>query len=213
MFKSDLNPYISQIGEHKGIILSVSNNVFTAPLNFANPDSPIIVDIGCGAGNFLRDYALLAPHNNFVGFELRYKRLVKGAIKFKKHNLTNIRLIQARAEDIGLWFQPDSIEEIHVNFPDPWPKNKHRKHRLITPKYLENIASLLKQNGCFIFKTDHEDYFFPVLEMIKQQSFFQIVEYSEDLYKSSCHQRNIPTEFELLFKNKGYPVYYIRTVV
>ncbi|MCP4757010.1 MAG: tRNA (guanosine(46)-N7)-methyltransferase TrmB [Proteobacteria bacterium] len=212
MFDPNLNPYVAQIQDHKDII-------WTAPID-DNPDRrkfetsqrPIIVDLGCGAGNFLRDYALSAPECDFIGFELRFKRLVKGAIKFKKHNVKNVRLVQARAEDIACWFRPDSLKEIYINFPDPWPKKRHRKHRLLTLPYLATLNKLLIKNGHFIFKTDHSEYFFPVLDLIKQQSLFEIIEYSEDLHNSSYNDRNIPSEFEMLFKNKGYPVYYVKTL-
>ncbi len=178
---------------------------------FISLSKPIVVDLGCGAGNFLRDYALLFPEYNFYGFELRYKRLVKGALKFKKHNIPNVRLIQARAEDLALWFPQGSLKEVYVNFPDPWPKTRHLKHRLITPGFLERLSGLLEENGTFVFKTDHREYFDPVKSLIESSGLFEVTGYSEDLHHSPFNEQNIPTEFELLFKTKGYPIYYIKS--
>lgn len=210
MFNSDLNPYIAMIQDHKDIITMIKRDEVPDPNKLINEDRPLIVDLGCGAGNFLRDYALIKPEYDFVGFELRFKRLVKGAIKFKKRNIKNIKLIQARAEDIGHWFPNNSIHEVNVNFPDPWPKKRHHKHRLISNEYLQLMNRLLKSSGKFVFKTDHKDYFQYAANLIRQQSFFTVKEYSEDLHNSSYNQNNIPTEFELLFKSKGCLVYYIR---
>ncbi len=209
-FDPDLNPYIAQIQHHKDIIRTASIDDVPSFHDFTDLSRPVVVDLGCGAGNFLRDYALSTPDCSFVGFELRYKRLVKSAIKFKKHGITNVRLIQARAEDVALWFPPRSIKEVHINFPDPWPKKRHRKHRLISSEYLKTLAALLVANGRLAFKTDHEDYFHAVINLIEHESLYEIVERSEDLHNSIYNRENISTEFELLFKNKGYPVYYVK---
>ncbi|NQU64766.1 MAG: tRNA (guanosine(46)-N7)-methyltransferase TrmB [SAR324 cluster bacterium] len=213
LFNLNLNPYVTKIQQHADIIKTYHAEENPDTTNFINLSRPIIVDLGCGAGNFLRDYALSAPEVDFFGFELRYKRLVKGALKFKKRNLANVRLIQARAEDIALWFPPGSIREININFPDPWAKKKQLKHRLITPDFLTVLKGLLEEDGQFVFKTDHQDYFCLTKMLIEESALFEIIGYSEDLHNSSLNEQNIPTEFELLFKHKGYPVYYIKTKV
>ena len=139
MTKSELNPYVSRIQDHKDIIITYPADADPNCIQFDDMSLPVVVDIGCGSGNFLRDYAMLRPQFNFVGIELRFKRLVKGAEKFKKHNLQNIRLIQTRAEDINKWFIPGTVREINVNFPDPWPKNRQQKHRLLKIEYLKKF--------------------------------------------------------------------------
>ena len=212
IFNPKRNPYVSMIQDHKDIIYTYPTVTQPTTIEFANPELPVIVDIGCGAGNFLRDYALQNPNINFVGIELRYKRLVKGALKFKKHNIQNVRLIQARAEEIDKWFKPGSLKEIHINFPDPWPKKRQQKHRYITQIYLHTLASLLRNKGHFVFKTDHWDYFLSVTNMIRQSQFFEILDYSEDLHQSEHAEKNIQTEFEQLFKNKAIPVFFLRSV-
>ena len=204
---------MTKIQQHSDIIRTHLADENPDTTDLINLSRPIIVDLGCGAGNFLRDYALSLPDTDFFGFELRYKRLVKGALKFKKRNLTNVRLIQARAEDIALWFPPGSIREVNINFPDPWPKKKQLKHRLITADFLVILRELLEENGRFVFKTDHQDYFCLAKKLIEESGAFEIIGYTEDLHNSPLHEQNIPTEFELLFKNKGYPVYYIKTKV
>lgn len=212
MFNPDLNPYVSKLEEHRDVISTLpveANSQFT---EFVNVGRPLIIDLGCGAGNFLRDYAQLRPDAHFIGFELRFKRLVKGAIKLKKWEIPNVRLVQAKAEDIQDWIPEDSVEEIHVNFPDPWPKKRHQKHRLISERFLVKIHRLLIDKGCLILKTDHKDYFDWAFDQVKNSSLLEISAYSEDLHQSEYSAGNIMTEFESLFKGKGFPVYYFRTI-
>ncbi len=211
MFNPDLNPYVTEMDQHRDIIKTLPPEANKDFFDFIKTDAPLIVDLGCGAGNFLRDYAIQNPDARFVGFELRFKRLVKGAVKFKKRDIDNIRLVQARAEDITDWFPEKAISEIHVNFPDPWPKKRHRKHRLISQAFLNNVHKLLRDDGAFTFKTDHEDYFNYAVEQLTAYPYLNIKEYSEDLHNSRYNETNILTEFESLFKGKGFPVYYMKT--
>ncbi len=211
MFSPELNPYVSKLEEHRDIIKTLPLEANTDFFDFVKTENPLIIDLGCGAGNFLRDYAAMNPDSRFVGFELRFKRLVKGAVKLKKRNIANVRLVQARAEDIDDWIPEKSTSEIHVNFPDPWPKKKHHKHRLISEQFLTRVNSLLTDDGSFIFKTDHQEYFGYALDRIKNFPFLEIAAYSEDLHNSEFNDTNILTEFESLFKGKGFPVYYIKT--
>lgn len=212
-FNPDLNPYVAEVQQHSDIIMAQSTEDIPDRTGFIDLSKPIIIDLGCGAGNFLRDYARLFPDYSFYGFELRYKRLVKGALKFKKHGLTNIRLIQARAEDVTEWFPSGRVREVNINFPDPWPKKRHLKHRLMTADFLVKLRRLLEKDGHFVFKTDHGDYFQSVVALIKESGLFDIIGYSEDLHRSPLNEQNIPTEFEQLFQGKGYPVFYIKSKV
>jgi len=206
-----LNPYILRIEEHSDIIWSDPEKHKNTCAEFISSNKNLIVDLGCGAGNFLRDYAKLKPDSNYIGFELRYKRLVTGAIKFNKHDITNIRLIRARAEDIANWLPFKVADIIHVNFPDPWPKRKQQKNRLLNIVYLRRIFELLKTDGCFVFKTDHSEYFKQVKGLIESEKQFKIQEFSDDLHNSPYQEDNIETEFEQLFKNQKLPIYYLKT--
>jgi tRNA (guanine-N7-)-methyltransferase len=213
MFNPGLNPYVGKLEQHRDIIITSQDEDDDDLLKFIQHSNPLIVDLGCGAGNFLRDYAILRPESSFIGFELRYKRLVKGAIKFKKRDIKNIRLIRARAEDINLWIPEKRISELHVNFPDPWPKTRHLKHRLISREFLETVNRQIDDQGLFVFKTDHKDYFRFAVNLINQCPFLETIEYSENLHQSDYKDANVLTEFEALFRGKGFPVYYIKTKV
>jgi len=206
------NPYKARISEHPEVILNAEAYNSDEYWDFINLKGDVIVDLGCGACNFLRQYAERSPEARFIGFELRFKRLHKGAEKFKKRDLNNIRLIRDKAENVGKWFQPKTLSEVHINFPDPWAKKRQLKHRLITKEYLRTIHTLLNQKGHFSFKTDHQSYFIYVTELIHSMQEYEIEEYSEDLHKSEYNERNIPTEFEQLFLGKGLVTYYLKLI-
>ena len=201
----DLNPYSSEIFEHQDLIW------FDGLENAKGFDEftkkPLVVDLGCGSGNFCRAYASEFPEKNFVGMELRFKRLVKAAKKYKKRGLTNVRLIRSMAEGIADWFPAGSVEKVHVNFPDPWAKKKQKKHRLVQPGFLDELHQVLEDKGRFVFKTDHQEYFRTAYEWLKEDERFNVVHHTEDLHSTDIF--NLYTEFEELFKSKGLPVYYV----
>jgi len=210
MISSVTNPYKIKIHEFSDIILDDSAYSSDEYWDFINFKGDVIVDLGCGACNFLRQYAERSPNTRFVGFELRFKRLHKGAGKFKKRDLKNIRLVRDKAENIEKWFHAGTVTQVNINFPDPWAKRRQLKHRLITIDYLKTLHRLLNKNGNCCFKTDHPSYFMSVVELIRGMSEFEIIEYSEDLQNSVYNEANIPTEFEQLFNNKGIPTYYLK---
>jgi len=207
----DLNPYVAELERYEKFIWSRDPEEIEEFEDYLK-SQPIVLDLGCGSGNFLRDMARAMPHRNYLGFELRYKRLVLGARKIQKWGIENVRLVQARAEEIAEWFVPGSVHQIHVNFPDPWPKTRHRKNRMIQPKFLDTLKMQLEKGGNFQFKTDHREYFAEALGTFEASEEFEVCELSWDLHNSEFKASNINTEFESLFLSKGLPVYYLKAL-
>ncbi|MDT8448094.1 MAG: tRNA (guanosine(46)-N7)-methyltransferase TrmB [bacterium] len=204
------NPYTQKILEYEDWIWLERPEHTPQLVEYLGRPGPLVLDLGCGSGNFLRESARISPEKRFIGFELRYKRLVLGARKFKKWGVENVRLAQARAEEIDQWFEEDQLDRVHVNFPDPWPKQRHRKNRLIQEPWLAKLKGRLKSSGEFMFKTDHQEYFTSVLELLKKTPHFEVVELSWDLHNSEYAEQNVLTEFEQLFRSKGMPVYHLK---
>ena len=201
----DLNPYSAKLLAHKDRIWYGSPAESAGFAEFVH--APLVVDLGCGSGMFLQQFAALHPEMHCLGFELRFKRLVRAAEKYNHRGLTNIRLVRALAEEVGNWLEPASVNLLHVNFPDPWAKPRQRKHRLIQPGFVDQVHRLLKPQGRFVFKTDHQEYYLSSLEFLCQDSRFQVRAQTQDLHTTSIF--NLETEFERLFKGKNTKVCYV----
>lgn len=206
------NPYLKSIHEHKDTIYTFEDEISQNWQEVFGNEHACVVDIGCGAGNFLRDSAALQPEYNFIGFELRYKRLVKATLKFKKKGVENIRLVQRKGETVHEWFKPGSLQRLHVNFPDPWAKSKQLKHRLLSEEFFRDIHPLFNSEGEFWFKTDHQEYFLSTAELIRNLPDYKLISYTEDLHRSEFNELNVLTEFEQLFKNQKLPIYFLRAI-
>lgn len=167
-------------------------------------EQPLIVDVGSGSGKFLLEKAKADPTKNYIGIEVRYKRLVKAMQKYITSSLDNIFLVQRRIQLLSELFSENSLYSIFILFPDPWAKSKQLKHRLLSPNFFKDAYFLLKKGGNLFFKTDHREYFFSVKNLIENNKFFS-VNYSIDLKKQE--ENDIITEFEALFLSKKQPIY------
>lgn len=119
----------------------------------------IIVDIGPGGGDFLFHLAETNPDSLIVGIEIRGKRVDKLVNRIEGKKIRNVIIIQddARAA-IPRFFSDDTVDEIHINFPDPWPKRRHTKNRAMNAHFLGECARILKAGGTLNFATDHTAY-------------------------------------------------------
>jgi tRNA (guanine-N7-)-methyltransferase len=121
---------------------------------------PVEIEIGCGRGMFIIKRALENPQINFLGIEksARFFRLLTERVA--KSGAKNIRLIRGEAGYLLKKFVPhNSVKAVHVYFPDPWPKKRHRKRRLVNASFFESVARVLLPDGLFFFATDFQDYF------------------------------------------------------
>ena len=163
------------------------------------------LEIGCGSGRYLIEWAQENPKDAFIGLELRYKRLVLAAKKIEQQTISNILLMREHGEFFDEYLPHNSIDCMHINFPDPWSKKSRRKHRILSAEFLSRILPLFRSKGELRFKTDHLEYFETVTDIIQNFETYKIVEYSKNLHQSEYNAKNILTEFEMLFKSKGNP--------
>ena len=172
-----------------------------------NPDASgkVHVEIGCGSGLYLIGWALANPQDFFIGFELRYKRLVLAAKKMEQKDTHNILLMRERGEFLREYMPKNSMDCMHINFPDPWSKKSRRKNRILSAEFLSVMLPLFRSKGELLFKTDHLEYFETVTEILQQLKTYKIVAHTSDLHSSEYNENNILTEFEMLFKSKGNP--------
>ena len=121
---------------------------------------PAELEIGCGDGGFLLHYAKAHPDRNFIGVERLLGRLRKLSKKGSRAGLANLRLLRIEARYLMKYLLPEnSFEAIHIYFPDPWPKDKHRRHRLIDEHFPAVAARILIPRGVLHLRTDDPSYF------------------------------------------------------
>lgn len=121
--------------------------------------NPVVLEIGSGKGRFLITSAVERPDLNFIGIEksLHYHRVIRDRVQ--KRGLTNVRLINHDAFLVLRDLIPDaSILELHIYFPDPWPRKREQKRRIIRPEVLQEIRRVLAEGGEAVYVTDHKEY-------------------------------------------------------
>jgi tRNA (guanine-N7-)-methyltransferase len=130
-------------------------------------DAPLQVDLGCGDGSFLQALAAQRPDRNFLGIERLLHRVCSSGRKAAQ--LPNVRII--RGDTMFLlrhWLPPRSVEVFYLLFPDPWPKRRHHRRRLVTTQFLEAIWTGLTNSGSLFIATDHDDYFGAIRQLLSR---------------------------------------------
>ena len=121
---------------------------------------PVEVEIGTGKGTFLLARARARPELNFLGIEYARAYCGYAADRVRRHELTNIHMLHT---DAGDFFRacppPESLLRVHIYFPDPWPKRRHHRRRLIQPPFIADVRRALRVGGQLIIVTDHQGYF------------------------------------------------------
>ena len=167
---------------------------------FFNNENDIYLEIGCGSGNFTVKNAEKFLDRNYIALELRFKRLVLGARKAEKRGLKNILFIRKRGETILDFFAENEVSGVYINFPDPWEGEEHK--RVISEGLFDKLDVILKENGKLFFKTDHQQYYEDVLELVNGLDKYEVVYHTDDLHNSEKASENIRTEFEQMFLSK-----------
>ena len=205
------NPYMARIYDYPELLIPHPSPENFQQLwdskkgNISAASGKVHLEIGSGSGRYLIEWALKNPQDFFIGFELRYKRLVLAAKKMEQQNVHNVLLMRERGEFLHEYLPNASMDCMHINFPDPWSKKSRRKHRILSADFLTKMYPYFRSGGELRFKTDHLEYFETVTDIIQNLETYKIVEYSKDLHRSEYNEHNILTEFEMLFKSKGNP--------
>lgn len=129
-----------------------------------------VIEIGFGNGYTTAQMALIKPENNYIGLEVYLKGFVQLLSQLGDNNIDNVRIMRFNAVDVLVHMVPDnSVSGFHIFFPDPWPKKKHHKRRIMNPEFLHLLASKLKKGGYIYMVTDWEEYAEEVLELVKDE--------------------------------------------
>ena len=167
-------------------------------------DNPIHLEIGTGKGSFIMESARRNPDINYIGIEKYSSVLLRALEKMEEEEprLTNLVFIRMDAEYIENVFEKDEIDNIFLNFSDPWPKERTAKRRLTSDRFLKRYTNIMKKSGKVTFKTDNIDLFNYSVETAKECNWNILVE-TRDLHKSEYNEGNIMTEYEKKFSQLG----------
>lgn len=140
----------------------IADSKFDSPPDWAaifGNGNPLALEIGCGTGHFVLQQAIRQPQTNFIAIDIYNKGCLKTCAKIDAAGLDNVRVLRAEARWLlASGLQPESLSAVYINCPDPWPKKRHRRRRLVNRDFLETLAHYLKPGGDLYFSTDFDDY-------------------------------------------------------
>jgi tRNA (guanine-N7-)-methyltransferase len=158
---------------------------------------PLEVELGCGDASFLVNYAGVHPERNFIGVERLLGRIRKLDRKGRRAGLTNLRGVRIESAYFLEYLLPkNSAAALHIYFPDPWPKRKHLKNRLINERFPQLAWQALAPNGIVFLRTDDRNYFEQMQRVFDVSSLFRTVETPDELGA-------VVTDFEKNFNAQG----------
>jgi tRNA (guanine-N7-)-methyltransferase len=174
-----------------------------------NNDSAL--EIGFGDGSFLVEIAKAKTDWNYIGIEIKVKRFRKAVKRAKLENLTNLKflLMDVRIAIEELFF-PKTFNTVYINFPDPWPKERHKKHRIINTQLLKKLSTIMKPKGILEIASDQEEYISYILQALKNTDIFK------SIFPPPGYVNIIPnrpkTRFEMDYMKKKKEIYYLRFI-
>lgn len=176
-------------------------------LEFKN-NKPIILELGCGKGEYTLELARRNPDKNFIGIDIKGSRIWRGASTALSEKLVNVRFLRTRIEVINSFFALDEVGEIWITFPDPQLKKKRK--RLTSPRFLERYAGFLINMGPIHLKTDNKVLYNYTLRLAEING-FDIRAKTDDLYHSMVNDGilEIKTFYEKGFLEQGMNITYI----
>ena len=174
---------------------------------------PIVLELGCGKGEYTLGLAQTFPNRNHIGVDIKGDRLWVGSGIALREGIQNAAFLRTQIQFLEHFFKKGEIEEIWVTFPDPRPKAKDDKRRLTAPRFLAIYQNLLKPDGWLKFKTDNTELFNYTLELInKNRISVKNLAFTHDLYNSEYvfEHYEIKTKYERKFAALGETIKYLK---
>jgi len=170
-------------------------------------DKPVYLEYCSGNGAWIGSKAQAIPDVNWVGIDIKFARVRKIWSKVKNHKLDNLIAICGEGFTVTTHYFPnESVDRIFINFPDPWPKTRHHKHRIIQPAFVEELWRILKRGGTVTFVTDDIDYSIWTIEHFDNSKRF-ISNYKEPFFTHEQPEYGT-SYFEELWRERGRQIRY-----
>lgn len=178
---------------------------------FFGNDHPIVLELGCGKGEYTIALAQRDPGRNYIGVDIKGARMWRGAKTATEHQMKNVAFVRTRIEFIGSFFGEDEIDEIWITFPDPQLKTRRAKKRLTSPLFLESYARMLKPEGAINLKTDSQ-HLYEYTDAVVRRFGLPCEISNRDIYGSGFADEvlSVKTAYEQMFLERGLPITYTR---
>ncbi len=176
--------------------------------SFFENNQPLVLELGCGKGEYAVSLADFLPGKNFIGVDIKGARMWKGAKNALERGIRNVAFLRTSIEIIDRFFAPGEVEQIWLTFPDPQMKSVRR--RLTATNFMEKYRQMLSPNGVVHLKTDSNFQYQYTLEMVKENG-LTILAQTDDLYQSSLLDEvlSIQTFYEKQWRERGIPIKYL----
>ncbi len=169
-----------------------------------------VLEVGAGTGLFSVELASRYPDKQFVAVDVKADRLQTGAYEAEARGLTNVRFVRARADQLGEMFEPGTVDQLWITFPDPFPKARSSGRRMTHPTYLSTYTKLLQSKGSLFLKHDSRQFFLWSLEQLVACG-WHIAELSFDLHDSDlADDYKTMTTYETRWLEEGLETNFVR---
>ncbi|NKC68158.1 tRNA (guanosine(46)-N7)-methyltransferase TrmB [Vagococcus fluvialis] len=171
---------------------------------------PLHIEVGSGKGQFIVEMAKAHPEINYIGIEMQTNAIISILEKQLEEQLPNLQLLLVDGADLTDYFSDGEVDQVYLNFSDPWPKTRHEKRRLTYKTFLRTYETIAKPKAELHFKTDNQKLF--------EYSLASVTWYGMTLKKvwldlhTSDFEGNIMTEYEEKFSSKGQPIYRLEAI-
>ncbi len=179
---------------------------------FFKNDNPIVLELGCGKGEYTVGLARMNPNKNYIGIDIKGARFWRGAKTALEEGLENVAFLRTQIELVDALFEENEVSEIWITFPDPQIKYKRTKHRMTNSVFLEKYRTILQSNGFVHLKTDSEFMHGYTLGLLHGQG-HEVIYANHDVYKNEGSPDEvlmIQTFYENQYLEKGKPITYIQ---
>jgi tRNA (guanine-N7-)-methyltransferase len=173
---------------------------------FFGNDQPVEIDVGCGRGLFLVTASAAHPEVNYLGIEIDYREGRRGARRLWKRKARNARVLGGDVRRaLERFVPPGSVSAVHVYFPDPWWKQKHRRRRVFTDEFVDRCARVLRPGGLLHSWTDVAEYFGVISALMDHHAEFQPLPPPDE--RDPRHDMDYQTSFERKKRQAGEPIH------
>ena len=181
---------------------------------FFKNSNPVIIEMGCGKGEYTVDLSSKYPQRNFIGIDKKGARMWRGAKISNEDSRANVAFVRIRAENIAKVFGPAEIDEIWITFPEPQPNSPRHSKRFTSPQFIGRYREVLKPGGIIHLKTDNDMFYEYTLEVIREYG-HTLLYNNPDLYATPDDPEvkdviDVQTHYEKIWLGQGLTIKYLR---